>query len=185
MGSTGRSERIRGLLGVGAVAVVLGAAPSCGRPDPDAPPPSPARVVARPSGTVTAEPVRVSFLVPGFAQRFGPDVLVEVAACREAACASATVMLGEGFSAALPAGGSGAEITARIVRDTGALKVTLQVLDAGGTGAGRARSLGLSVTPSPGDGGPRRPYVQVNLRGCDTSPPLEAVSCVDGDRGSD
>ena len=75
--------------------------------------------------------VRVSFVVPAFAQRFGQDALVDVTACRETVCARATVMLGDGFSAALPTTATAAEVTAQLIRDTGALKVTLQVPDPG------------------------------------------------------
>jgi hypothetical protein len=126
-----------------------------------------------------AQPRRVFFLVPEFAQRFGHDALVDVMACRETVCARATVVLGDSFSAALPAAATASEVTARILHDTGALKVTLQVPDPGATGAGPARSLGLTVTPTAADAGPRRPYVQVVLPGCDGAG--AAVSCSDSD----
>lgn len=127
-----------------------------------------------------AEPRRVSFVVPGFAQRFGRDALVDVTACRETVCARATVVLGDSFSAAMPA--TATEVTARILRDTGALKVTLQVPAPGSTGATPARSLGLTVTPTASDAGPQRPYLQVVLPGCDPAgAPWAQVTCTEGD----
>lgn len=181
MRSTGRLAEIRRLVGVGLMALGIAATPCCDRPDPDAPPPSPARVVAPAADPTPAQPRRVSFLVPAFAQRFGHDTLVDVSACRDAACASAIVMLGDGFSTALPAAATAAEVTARILRDSGALKVTLQVPATGATGAGPARSLGLTVTPTGSDAGPRRPYVQTELAGCATTAPGAPVSCRDDD----
>ena len=182
MRSKGWSGEIRRLLGVGAMALAVAATPSCDRPDPDAPPPSPARVLPAKVEPAPAEPVRVNFLVPAFAQQFGQDALVDVAACWETVCARATVMLGDGFSAAMPAAATAAEVTARIIRDTGALKVTLQVPDPGPTGDSGARSLGLTVTPTEGDAGPRRPYVQVVLAGCGAPGSAPAhVTCQDQD----
>jgi hypothetical protein len=182
MRRTGWSAGFQRLLGVGWWAFTVAAAPACGRPDPDAPPPSPARVLAPAVDPAPADPLRVSFLVPAFAQRFGHDALVDVVACRESVCARATVVLGDSFSAALPATATAAEVTARIVRDTGALKVTLQVPAPGATGAAPARSLGLTVTPTTADAGYRRPYVQVVLPGCDEVGASAApVTCSDGD----
>ena len=182
MRRTGWSAGFQRLLGVGWWAFTVAAAPACGRPDPDAPPPSPARVLAPAVDPAPAEPLRVSFEVPAFAQRFGHDAMVDVTACRETVCARATVVLGDSFSASLPATATAAEVTGQILRDTGALKVTLQVPAPGATGAAPARSLGLTVTPTAADAGPRRPYVQVVLAGCDgVGAPPSQVTCSDGD----
>jgi hypothetical protein len=182
MRSTGWSGRIRRFFGVGAVAIAVAVALSCDRADADAPPLSATRVLPSQVEPAPAEPVRVSFLVPAFAQQFGQDALVDVDACWQTVCARATVMLGDGFSAAMPATATAAEVTARIIRDTGALKVTLQVPDPGPTGDSGARSLALTVTPTEGDAGPRRPYVQVVLAGCGSPGPAPAhVTCQDQD----
>ena len=157
MRSTGRADGIGRFFRLAALAVAVGATPSCGRPDPDAPPPSAARALAPAVATAPADPVRVAFVVPAFAQRFGQDALVDVTACRETVCASATVMLGDGFSTALPTTATAAEVTAQLMGDSGALKVTLQVPDPGPTGAGNARSLGLTVTPTPATAAPGGP----------------------------
>lgn len=155
----------------GSLTLILLAAASCGRPGEIVPPPLviPGPAVARVAPA--PEPGQVEFEVPDFARRaqlFGDDGrLVRVTACRRSACGSATVMLGDGFSTVLPASTVGADVTAHLARDTGALRVTLQVPDGEPSGDSAAPPLGLTVTPAPGDGGPYRPYLQVALPGCD------------------
>jgi hypothetical protein len=166
----------RRVLGGAGLLVGLLATGACDRPDVAAPPPAP--TAPAPAPAAGPRPEIVHFIVPAFIPRFGDGArLVDVTACRDTVCASASVMLGDDFSASLPTSTTPAEVTAHVNHGTGSLLVTLKVRDAGGPGASPARTLSLTVTPTMGDAGPRQPYLRQVLPGCQAHSPELQVVC--------